>query len=100
MFKQFWQRQCPCCKKPINLSDRLCLLQRELVTCKYCAKPLQPNFKTMLFNAFWLSMSASWIIKLSTQLNYEWALIVALFCLASILPALDLLFGLEEHKFN
>lgn len=100
MFKQLLQRQCPCCNQPIKLSQRLCLLQRELVICKYCTKPLQPQFLTTLFNAFWLSMSVSWLIKLNTSLDYIWALIVALFCLGSILPALDLLFALEEHEYN
>lgn len=100
MFKQLFQRQCPCCSQPIKLSERLGLLQRELVICKFCAKPLQPQFKTTVFNAFWLSMSASWFIKLTTSLDFTWALIVALFCLSSMLPALDLLFALEEHTYD
>ncbi len=100
MLRQLWQRQCPCCKKPIKLSERLAFLQRELITCKYCAKPLQPNFKVMLFNAFWLSMSVSWVIKLATGYDYSFALLVALVCLVALLPVLDLFFGLEEHRYH
>ena len=100
MLKEFVTRQCPCCNKPLKLSERLALLNREPLTCKYCAKPLKPNFNIMLFNVFWLSMSVSWMIKQTTSLSYFFALAAALFAVSVVLPALDLFFPLEEENYE
>ncbi|MDK1288650.1 hypothetical protein [Pseudoalteromonas umbrosa] len=97
MIKDFATRTCPCCNKPLKLSDRLALLNREPLTCKYCAKPLKPNFSIMLINTFWLSTCVSGLIKTHTELNYAWALCAALLAVSVLLPALDLLFSLEEE---
>lgn len=98
MLNEFITRSCPCCNKPLKLSDRLALLNREPLNCKYCAKPLKPNVNITLFNVFWLSMSISWLIKNTTSLNYLYALAAALFTVSVFLPALDLLFTLEPDE--
>ncbi|KZN30692.1 hypothetical protein N475_24515 [Pseudoalteromonas luteoviolacea DSM 6061] len=100
MLRDFVTRPCPCCKKPLTLSERIPLLNRESVHCKHCAKPLKPNFNIMLFNVFWLSMSVSWIIEAHTELNYLWALSAALIVVSVIEPLLDVLFPLEEERYD
>lgn len=98
MLREMLSRSCPCCGQSIPLSERLVLLNRESLSCKYCAKTLQPNFKVMLFNVCWLSMSVSWLVKSHTSLDYIWALSAALLFCSVVTPALDLLFSLEEEK--
>ncbi|MCC2607449.1 hypothetical protein [Planctobacterium marinum] len=93
-------RSCPCCGKSISFSERLIILNREVLACKFCARCLKPNFKIMLFNMFWFSMSVSWFIKSHTSLGYVWALCAAVFAATVVLPALDLLFSLEEETFD
>ena len=99
MLQEFTTRKCPCCNKTLKLSDRLSLLNREPVTCKYCTKSLKPKMNIMLFNVFWMSMSVSWLVKVNTELNYFWAFSAALFTVTVFLPLLDLLFPLEEEQY-
>lgn len=99
MFRELLSRKCPCCNKSLGISQRLPLLNREPLTCIYCAKPLKPKLNVMLFNIFWLCMSVSWIVKTHTELNYFWACSVSLLFASTILPALDLLFPLEEEQY-
>ncbi|KZN47224.1 hypothetical protein JL49_04380 [Pseudoalteromonas luteoviolacea] len=100
MLKDFATRPCPCCNKPLTLSERAPLLNRAPVHCKHCAKSLKPNFYIMLFNVFWLSMSVSWAIETNTELNYLWALSAALIAVSVIAPLFDLLFPLEEEQYD
>ncbi len=50
----------------------------------------------MSFNMFWLSMTVAWMVLRYTSLTDIFAFMVAVCSANLLLPALDLLFPLEE----
>lgn len=96
--KEIFNRNCPCCHSPIGISDRIVVLIRESISCKYCTKHLRPNFKIALFNVFWLNASIALLIKQYTSLEFIWVVIASVLFTNAMVPALDLLFSLEEDN--
>ena len=89
-------RSCPNCGNSISIRSRLVLLKQLPLTCSSCSKSLSVKSSIKIIHSFTIGFLCSWSIKHFTDLDFIWALSVALFIGTFLKPAIDILFELEE----